>query len=195
MRNAPSQTTIRRALARRGNLVLAPFESSMAPLVATWPRDGQELFWLAPKTVAPLTPAKVVAWAGPECRPLLFCQDDLIEPLGYLELNPMPADFGHYWLGHCIVHSSFRGRGLGRHMIGLGLDLAFRTQRAYRVSLVVFPDNAGAIRCYRNAGFVDAGDQYKYFPSTGRQHRMIQMTIDRGRYLALPVPHKPQLSE
>jgi len=160
----------------------------MADRVASWVRDDSELFWLAPKTTTPLTAAKVVGWITSEARPLLFYGDDPAEPLGYLELNPMPADWGHYWLGHCIVHPDHRGAGLGRQMIALTLDLAFRIQRAYRVSLVVFPENTSAIRCYRSAGFIDAGEQWKYFVTTGRQHRMEQMTINRGRYVSLPAP-------
>lgn len=160
----------------------------MAPTVASWAQDAHELFWLAPKTPSPLTAAKVVAWATADGRPLLFYRDDTPEPLGYLELNPMPADWGHYWLGHCVVKPESRGAGTGYKMISLVLEYAFRTRRAYRVSLVVFPENAAAIRCYRRAGFVEAGDQWKFFCTTGQQHRMLQMTIDRGRYLSFPAP-------
>ncbi len=170
---------------RSGTCCLAPFEPSLAATVAGWAQTAQELFWLAPKTPPPLTPAKVVAWAGPESSPMLLFRDGTAEPLGYLELNPMPLETGHFWLGHCVLHPNHRSVGLGRRMIGLALDLAFGHRRAKRVSLVVFPDNAGAIRCYRNAGLVGAGDQIKYFQTTGRQHRMLQMTIDRGRYTAL----------
>lgn len=188
MRTATSHSTRRQELLRRGPYCLVPFDRLMGPLVASWARDDQELFWLAPKTPPPLTAAKVVGWASPEGRPLLFHCDSLLEPAGYLELNPMPADWGHYWLGHCVIRPEQRGSGLGRHMISLTLELAFRAHRAYRVSLVVFPENTSAIRCYRNAGFIDAGDQWKYFCTTGQQHRMLQMTIDRGRHLARPAP-------
>lgn len=186
MRAASTTTPPKEEVARRGPYVLSPFDRLMAPVVARWARDEQELFWLAPKTPPPLTAAKVVAWASPDGRPLLFYHDDAAEPVGYLELNPMPADWGHFWLGHCVTRPDLRGQGVGRHMIGLTIEFAFRHRRAYRVSLVVFPENTSAIRCYRNAGFVDAGEQWKFFATTGQQHRMIQMTIDRGRYLSLP---------
>lgn len=189
MGTAPSTTPAQEVI-RRGPYSLSPFNKLMAPLVATWARDDQELFWLAPKTPPPLTAAKVVGWASPEGRPLLFYRDGTADPLGYLELNPMPSDWGHYWLGHCVVQPDQRGGGLGRHMIELSLELAFRSQRAYRVSLVVFPENVSAIRCYRRGGFIDAGDQWKYFATTGQQHRMVQMTIDRGRYHSLPRPRQ-----
>lgn len=187
MRSA-SQTKPTQEIARRGPYYLGPFEKVMAPLVARWARDDQELFWLAPKTPPPLSTAKVIAWATPDGRPMLFYRDEKPEPLGYLELNPMPADWGHYWLGHCVIRPEQRGTGIGRHMISLTIEYAFRVRRAYRVSLVVFPENVSAIRCYRRAGFIDAGDQWKFFATTGQQHRMLQMTIDRGRFLSMPTP-------
>ena len=189
MRTVSRQVGSQPELARRGPYYLTPFDKLLAPVVASWAREDLELFWLAPKTPPPLTPTKVVAWASPDGRPLLFCSDDSPDgPLGYLELNPMPADWGHFWLGHCVAHPECRGVGIGRRMISLALDLAFHGRRAYRVSLVVFPENEMAVRCYRRAGFIDAGDQWKFFTTTGRQHRMLQMTIDRGRFLSLPVP-------
>jgi RimJ/RimL family protein N-acetyltransferase len=195
MATAFAQTTTARQVICRGAFRLTAFDTLMAPVVARWPQDDQELFWLAPKTPPPMSAAGVVAWAGPEGRPLLFYHGTQPEPIGYFEINPMPADFGHYWLGHCVLRPDLRGGGRGRLMISLGLELAFREQRAYRVSLVVFPENVPAIRCYRHAGFVNAGDQYKFFQTTGKQHRMLQMTIDRGQYLSLPLPREFRSSD
>ena len=167
---------------RNGAYYLCAFDKLMAPIVAGWPRDDRELFWLAPKTPPPLTPAKVTAWPGPDGCPLLFRRDGVDEPLGYIELNPMPAQKRHLWMGHCVVPHERRGCGLGRAMVELMLDEAFLRRRADRVSLIVFPDNVRAIRCYRRVGFVDASEQLKHFPTTGRQHRMLRMSIDREQY-------------
>ncbi len=71
---------------------------------------------------------------------------------------------------------------MGVLMVGLILDEGFRNRRLERVSLVVFPENLAAIRCYRRAGFLDAGEQVRYFPTTGRRCRLLRMTIDRKRY-------------
>ncbi len=173
-------------LARRGPHYLADFDRMWAGQVASWARDPAELFWLAPKTIPPLDAMKVLAWPGAGDSPLLFYQDDRATPVGYLELNPMPVDSGHYWLGHCVVDPLQRGTGVGREMILTTLELAFRQKRARRISLVVFPENAPAVACYRRCGFLTAGEQIKFFPVTGQQHRMIQMTIDAPRFLSLP---------
>ena len=34
----------------------------------------------------------------------------------------------------------------------------------------------------QSVGFLDAGEQNRYFQTTGRRHRMLQMTIDLARY-------------
>lgn len=168
--------------AREGPYYLAPFDRLMAPIVARWAPMPQELFWLAPSTPAPLTAAKVVGWAGPECNPRLFRRDDVFEPLGYLELNPMPGQAGHYWLGHCVIRPERRGTGLGRIMIQLVLHEAFSGRGASRVSLMVFPDNLAAYNCYLRAGFREVGEQYKYFATTGKRYRMVQMSVGRQQH-------------
>lgn len=104
------------------------------------------------------------------------------EPLGYLELNNMPGDDRHFWIGHCIICPNHRGHGLGRTMIRLVLHEAFYRYQGQRVSLVVFPDNRPAIRCYQAVGFRHVGWQSRYFPVRGDYYSMWHMCIDRQGY-------------
>jgi len=168
-----------------GPWCLAAFDPLMAPRVVSWARDERELFWLAPKTVPPLTPAKVVAWPGPDGCPMLLYREQLTEPLGYIELNPMPGQKGNLWMGHCLIRPENRGAGLGRLTVELMLEKAFLNELARFVSLVVFPDNTTAIRCYRVTGFRHVGEQVKYFPTTRRQYCMLEMRITREEYLLI----------
>jgi RimJ/RimL family protein N-acetyltransferase len=169
-------------LARDGPYFLAAFDRLMAPLVAAWARDGRDLFWLAPSTAPPLTAAKVVGWAGPDGGPRLFRRDGCFEPLGYIELNPMPGQPGHHWLGHCLIRPEHRGTGLGRVMIELVLNEAFIRRGARQISLMVFPENLPAYHCYTSVGFRKVNEQCKSFATTGRQYRMLQMSLSRDRY-------------
>lgn len=177
---APANTPV--AYARQGPYFLAPFDRLMAPVVAGWTTTPEELFWLAPSTPPPLTAAKVAGWAGPEGGPRLFRRNEVCEPLGYLELNPMPGQAGHYWLGHCVLRPDRRSTGLGRLMIDLVLAEAFDGRRAIRVSLMVFPENLAACNCYLSAGFREVSDQYKYFATRSRRYRMVQMSITRQQH-------------
>ncbi len=178
-------------LAREGPYYLQTFDRLWAPRICGWVAHDAELFWLAPKTFPPLTAAKVVAWAGADGTPCLFMRDGTDGPLGYLEVNPMPLEPGHLWLGHCLLNPDHRGIGLGQRMVRLALQFAFDRRRADRISLVVFPENTAAVCCYRNVGFVDVRNQVKYFHTTGRRHVMLEMTIDRtafGQRTAQPDP-------
>jgi RimJ/RimL family protein N-acetyltransferase len=158
---------------------LQPFDTRLAHIIAGWARTPEELFWLAPKTPPPLTAAKVLAWPGDSGRPLLLYRQGDPAPLGYCELNPMPGEPEHLWIGHCVIGPQQRGQGLGRMLVGMVLERAFAQPHVRRVSLVVFPENVAAIQCYRACGLLTAGEPVKYFHTTGRQHRMVQMTIPR----------------
>ncbi|HSW45866.1 MAG TPA: GNAT family N-acetyltransferase [Phycisphaerae bacterium] len=165
-----------------GPLTLAGFDRAAAPLIASWVRDADELFRLAPKTPPPLTAAKVIAWPGNDGCPLLLHDEKQPEPVGYAELNPMPGQMLHLWIGHCVIRPELRGTGLGRRLMEMLLRDAFVNLRALSVSLVVFPDNTMAVRCYRSAGMVFIREQMKYMPTTGRQHCMLELRITRAQY-------------
>jgi len=170
-------------LIREDPFTLTAFHSVWAPLVASWVTDPRELFWLAPKTSPPLTAEKVLAWPQPDGRPLLFWHADHAEPAGYAELNPMPGQTHHLWIGHCLIRPERRGMGWGRKIVDLLLRNAFTNGQACTVSLVVFPENTPAIRCYRSTGFRHVREQVRYLPSAQRHYCMIEMRITRKEYL------------
>lgn len=162
-----------------------PFDPAEAPRVATWAESDQELFWLAPKTPPPLTAAKVIDWTRERGQAYLFYRQGQSAPRGYFELNPMPNSGIHLWAGHCVIDPRWRGIGLGKRMARLLIREAFEIRRARRLSLVVFPDNLQAIRCYQEAGFLDSGQQLQCFSGTGRQHRMRCMSISLEQFRSI----------
>ncbi len=167
--------------ARNGPYYLCGFDPLMAPMLATWVKDAKELFWLAPSTVPPLTAAKVLNWQNTDVSAMVLHRDQTTEVLGYLELNLMPSQTRHLWMGHCIIRPERRGCGLGRLMVGLAIEDAFGRRQAESVSLVVFPDNVAAVECYRSVGFVTVGEQFKEFQGSTQTHRMLRMSIVRPR--------------
>ncbi len=169
---------------RHADYELQPFRREHAALVASWVRDDDELFWLAPQTSPPVTPDKVIGWTAQRGRPMLFRPSPGPGPIGYAELNDMPGQSGELWIGHFILDPARRGRGLGGEMLRLLLAQAFGPLGAFRVALIVFPDNHPAIRCYESGGLVSARRQPKRFVSRPGVHEMIEMAIDRNRYQA-----------
>lgn len=97
------------------------------------------------------------------------------KPVAYGELNVMASRRKEYWLGHLIVDPRKRGGGLGVRLTRLLLERAFLRYVARRVSLVVFPENETAIRCYTKAGLHAEGFETHHFPKPRRSEQLLLM--------------------
>ncbi|HKQ46935.1 MAG TPA: GNAT family protein [Phycisphaerae bacterium] len=184
---------------------LSPFTPDFAPLVASWVRTAQELTWLAPGTPPPVTAEKVAAWGEDRKNRYLFWANspspyegegrggvsspsptragvkaDL--PAGYAELNEIPNQPAHLWIGHFLIDPSRRGRSLGVRFAQALLARAFVELAAREVVLVVFPDNKKAIRCYERAGMLQSGHERKFFKATNAEHQFLRMAMTRTRF-------------
>ncbi len=160
-----------------GGLRLLPFRHSYSTEVAGWVRTAQQLLWLAPSTQMPLTAAKVVDWTKAGGEAFLFSRDGDPLPIAYGELNPMRRRRDHLWLGHVIVRSDQRGHGIGKSFVKALLAEAVERRFANRVSLIVFPDNAPAIRCYLGVGFALVGTEYHQFNRVGPRRKLLRLEI------------------
>jgi RimJ/RimL family protein N-acetyltransferase len=163
---------------------LTPFRVSQAPIIVRWVNSEQQLRWLAPSTPPPLTAEKVAAWKRPGGEALVLAMGRDDAPAGYGELNPMRSGGGDLWLGHVIVRPDLRGRGVGTFLSRALLSEAFEQRGANRVSLIVFPDNLAALRCYRRAGFITAGEEQHQFGGAGPTHRLLRLEIARPAVFA-----------
>ncbi len=179
-----------------GVLHLRRFLPHHAEVVAGWVGDDGELFWLAPSTEAPLIARKVLAWTRKRGRPYVMCAGEDQTPIGYAELNPMQQRKDHWWVGHVLLAPPWRGRGYGAAFMRLLLEHAFDDLGAQLVSLIVFPDNRRAIRCYLDAGFTIHDEQYHQFGRFAKTYRMLHLvstnrafaTAQRSRPVAQLLP-------
>lgn len=167
---------------RGGPYELRAHQREYDACVAEWVDSAEELFMLAPGTPPPLTANKVRGWTAEDDSPLLLWQEGRAEPVGYAELNPMPGDPPHLWIGHVIVPKPLRGLGIGLALVQRLVHRAFMIEHAQRLSLVVFPQNRPALNCYLKAGLISDGTQYKRFRHVEGRFRMLKMTITRGRF-------------
>jgi len=162
-----------------GLVHIRAFDATDAGPLARWVGTARDLRWLAPGTLPPLTPEKVLAWKKPGGRAYCLSTCDAPEPIGYGELNPMRGENGHWWLGHVIVRGDLRGQGIGHVFVRGLLDRAFHELNADRVSLIVFPGNVAAIGCYRRNGFNPVSDEYHRFEPGGSKHRLLRFELRR----------------
>jgi RimJ/RimL family protein N-acetyltransferase len=139
--------------------------------------DPQQLRLLAPGTEPPLTAAKVDRWKKPGGYAFVLVEAGTPDPLGYGELNPMRSERRHMWLGHIVICPQRRGRGIGQAFVRALVSHAFDRLAAQRISLIVFPENTPAVRCYRRLGFVEVGEEYHGFNGAPRRHRLLRFEI------------------
>jgi RimJ/RimL family protein N-acetyltransferase len=156
-------------------LRLEPFDPAQAERVAGWVRNEREAYWFAPKTTPPIAARDIRGWGVAGHEQLQLLPAGAKEPVAYGELNALHGAHGQYWLGHLIVDPGLRGQGIGQVLTRLLLNRAFRQLRARRVSLVVFPDNATAIACYRAAGMREDGFEEHDLPAYGARARLLRM--------------------
>ncbi len=163
-------------------LRLEPFDERFASVVAGWIETGEQLRLLAPGTTPPLTPTKVLGWRKPAGTRIMLARDGAEAPIAYAELNPMRRDPDHLWLGHVIVDPALRGRGLGRSFVEAILSHAFDRLCVARVSLIVFPENTVAQRCYVRAGFASVGEEHHRFNDADPKYRLLRMEAARSEW-------------
>jgi len=164
---------------------LSDFHPRFARLVASWIRSDRELLWLAPGTAPPISERKVLDWGLERRRRHLLWLEGDAAPAAYAELNEMPNRTDQFWIGHFIVDPARRAAGLGTILAQALITRGFVELGASDVLLVVFPENAGAIRCYERAGMVVLGKERKHFETTGHEHAFLRMGIHRTRFRRL----------
>lgn len=77
--------------------------------------------------------------------------------IGYLSLRDIHPTFRSAELGITIAAPADRGRGFGSEAVRLAMDYCWRQLDLERVTLHIYGSNERALRCYRDAGFVEEG--------------------------------------
>lgn len=174
---------------------LVRYDRNHAAAVASWAPLPIDLLWLAPGTPPPLTAEKVAAWGCGDAQRYFLWDDSTAEPVGYGELDYLAPVGDQMWIGHFIIAPRLRGHGLGRAFAGGLLRMAFDRFAASEVVLLVFPDNAAAVRCYASVGFQPRGAEAKYFDHIRAEYSLLRMTLDRPRFRRVqavdPFPELP----
>ncbi len=178
-------------------LRLLPFDNRFAQTVSRWVTDREQLRLLAPSSTFPLSGERVSRWVKPGGRAYsLFAvsagqhaiDSKSARLIGYGELNPMRGHAEHLWIGHVVIDPMRRGEGYGLALTNLLIDEAFTRCGATRISLVVFPENIVAARCYQKAGFKLIGEEYHRFGDSAHRHRLHRFELLRADHLAKTEP-------
>jgi len=142
-------------------LTLRPFTPSDYALLASWFTSLPDVVqWGGSHVSYPITPADldIMLREGetqpPSRRCWMVCRDGA--PVGHAQLAYDWRD-GNARLGRVVIAPDQRGQGLGRPMVTLLIDEAFRTPGIERLELNVYTFNERAIHLYQALGFTFEG--------------------------------------
>lgn len=77
--------------------------------------------------------------------------------IGFYAIHPDRRDASRWWLGWFGIDRTHQGGGRGGRVVGAIMARLRQLPGCREVRLLVSPDNAGALRLYRRAGFILQG--------------------------------------
>ncbi|RMQ50058.1 Acetyltransferase [Pseudomonas cichorii] len=127
-----------------------PMEEKDIPIVCELPQSADELFYMFPRAVYPLSPSQLK-----EAMESRF-DSTVIEMNGEVVgfANFSRADFrGRCSLGNVIIAPKARSKGVGRYMISCMMNLAFDKHEATELTASCFNHNVPGLLFYPRMGF------------------------------------------
>ncbi len=140
------------------SLTLRPYQSTDAKVITTWLKcEYLTRQWCADRYERyPVTADDMNSYHQQFIdgqRSVALTVVDGEEVVGYITLRIPADDPTEQRIGFVIVDDLRRGTGLGKSIVSMAADYAFRTLGATKISLGVFENNPVAIRCYESVGF------------------------------------------
>ena len=124
------------------------------PVIAAFPRNAEEQYYMYPKGTFPLDPEQLAREAEGRVCPTVILDGDRV--IGYCNLYGVEPGT-HGWLGNVIIHPDWRGKGAGRFMVETIVSIARDELGLRELRLVCHNTNTQALRLYWRTGFVPYG--------------------------------------
>ncbi|MEK3724010.1 GNAT family N-acetyltransferase [Paenibacillus sp. FSL H8-0034] len=119
-------------------------------IIATFPQNQEDLFYMFPKGIYPITPEQLEEVALIRFSPTVILYQDQV--VGYC--NFYKADEGKdCWLGNVIVNPEYRKIGIGTYLIQIMKNKAINHYKAQELKLVCHNTNTMALLFYYKQGF------------------------------------------
>lgn len=124
------------------------------PLLCTFPRTEEELFYLYPSARYPLTPEQLARCIAQRSAPTVV--EDGGRVVAFADLFRLKGS-RLVNIGNVMVAPEARGRGVGRYLIEAMVDSARTLYGARRVRVSCFNRNTAGMLLYAKLGFVPCG--------------------------------------
>jgi RimJ/RimL family protein N-acetyltransferase len=127
-----------------------PLEEKDIAVVCDMPQSVDELFYMFPKAVFPLTPEQLNDAIEQRSDNTVIELDG--EVVGFANFSRY--DFrGRCSMGNVIIAPNARSKGVGRYMIGCMMELAFTKHEAKELTASCFNHNVPGLLFYPKLGF------------------------------------------
>lgn len=126
--------------------------------ICSFPQTQQELFYIGPKFVYPLTPEQLRERLEDRFCPTVIT-DERNAPIGFANLYDVSSEDFSCWLGNVIVASSYRGQGASEYLIQVMLRRAALECKAQTLRLYCHNTNTRALLFYIKQGFTPCGSK------------------------------------
>ena len=114
------------------------------------------------------TPDDIIIWGGPEFR-FPFTRETFLEDTrfsrmasfslrdpggGFVAFGQLYDRDGRIHLARLVVKPAMRGKGIGKRLMNMLMEVGLSLYSADEYSLFVFRENPPAYECYRSMGFI-----------------------------------------
>ncbi|KKO51732.1 GNAT family N-acetyltransferase [Paenibacillus sp. DMB20] len=119
-------------------------------IIANFPQNPVELFYMFPKGTYPVTPEQLEETALVRYAPTVITQRGKV--VGYCNLYDV-TEGNDSWLGNVIVHPGFRRAGIGEFLLNSMKHRARSEYACRNLKLICHNTNTGALLFYYRHGF------------------------------------------
>ncbi len=132
------------------NLIHRAVAEKDIPVICSWPKSEDELFYFFPKATYPLTPEQLSGVIAQRANSTV------------VELNGHPVAFANFYkwenggtcsIGNVIVSSEVRNQGVAIFLMKQMCSIAFHEHKASEVTVSCFNFNTAGLLLYPKLGF------------------------------------------
>jgi RimJ/RimL family protein N-acetyltransferase len=158
-----------------GALAHRAVHASDVARICTFPQSAEELFFLFPRAVHPLTPDQLQRAIDQRFDSTVVLLDG--EPSGFANFHVREVE-GTCSIGNVMVAPEARGKGVGKYLIETMASRALRKHAAREVRISCFNANVAGLLLYSKVGFLPYGVERRLDPAGGRV-ALVHMRLSR----------------
>lgn len=126
--------------------------------ICSFPQSAEELFYIGPRFVYPLTPNQILKMLENRESPTVVVEGNDI-PIAYANLYDINHDESTCWLGNVILASSHRGKGVSEYLLNALMKSALEEHKIRKLKLYCHNTNTRALIFYIKQGFIPCGSK------------------------------------